>query len=230
MDRTSLPDKYKGIEGFYILNTKAELGYIDPQTSAAKKETFPQLGNAMFLEEHPHFEDEFEEFMRHLKVLLERYLKDPDAGMELGYVLPAHDESRGWDSATLRLHDSVMEAFRAHEQYLYEKGLKDPFKTDIESERLQNTRSLQRGLGDLITHKDQFDAYMYYPALFFRSGPVSAGESTLRVLNLIWSDTEVESESVGISARSVFDLLRKNTIDRGAIDPSRRVENRFTIC
>ncbi|MDH3691754.1 MAG: hypothetical protein OEU36_20105 [Gammaproteobacteria bacterium] len=230
----ALAQKYKGIEGFYILNRNGDLGYIVKGTQSARKEAFPQQNDESFIKAHPNFAAELEKFAGHVKALIAFYSESPTAGMELGYVLPASDRTRSWHSATLVLNDHVMEAFKAYDEHLYQKGLKDPFMTDVEGDKLQSMRSVQRGLDDLINHKDQFGHSAFYPVLFVRSSAATAGadgdQSPLRILNLLWSHSV--AEGLGETAPAlgtVMDLLRKNVLERGAIDRSQRVENRFSI-
>lgn len=239
----NLAKEYQGIEGFNILSRSAELCYVAKDTGVVEKETFPHLKDSAFEKAYPNLAEEVAGLMNHVRTLLACYLRSPHAGMELGYVLPVCDESRSWTSATLVLNEHVIEAFKAYEDYRYRKGLKDPFKTDIEGDKLEPMRSVQRGLDDLISHRDEFDTHCFFPVLFLSpevtpsqvtaDTPPESQESRqshpLRVLNLLWSSTD-ESQSARVSPASVvFDMLRSRILDRGAIDRDQRVENRFSI-
>lgn len=225
-------DQYSGIAGFYFLNNKAELGYIDAAGPRLVKETFPQRENAQFLKTNPGFGEELKGFLRDLALLVEVYRSNADATIELGHVAPAHDESRSWDSATLILNQEVMATMEEDLKYQYKKGLKDPFQISPDEQIIRREKSIQRGLEDLISHRDPFNIHRYFPALFFQqrkleSGPDSAA-TTLRVINLMWRPSE-HAETKTQRRETIFRTLRHNLVARKAIDPEQRLENRFTV-
>ena len=228
---------YPGIEGFYLLNRHAQLGFIEPVTLAARKEKFPQANDPEFIKSHPDFAHELAAFVKEAEVLLQRYKAAPTTGMELGYIVPGDLDHSRWHSATLVLHDSVIDVLKQHEEYLVEKGIKDIFKDDPTDEKVQPRRSIQRGIDDLIHHQTQFGAYLFFPVMFKLPSSQASDRQPLRVLNLLWhgqdttgpgfSSPQRESQQ-HISRNAVFDVLRKNLMTR-AIDHSRRLEHRLSI-
>ncbi len=222
--------QYKGIEGFYFLNTSGELGYIKSKELRSVKETFPQVNNRSFLKIHPDFIEQLEGFLRDLGDLSTLYGNDGKDGFELGYVLPANDSSQKWRSATLVLHKNVVNTLREDENLFYKKGIKDRYNsTDLDAEKLQGIRSIQRGLDDLTHHRDVFGMYRYFPVLFYVRD--RSKQAALRVLNLKWRPNR-ERPDGGANAQTaahfgaretVYSILRENLVQRGAIDRSRRV-------
>ena len=222
--------QYKGIEGFYFLNQGGELGYIKADDLRSVKETFPQINDRNFLKIHPDFIDQLEGFLRDLGDLSTFYSNDGKDGFELGYVLPANDSAQKWRSATLVLHKSVVETLRDDENLFFKKGIKDRYNsTELDAEKLQGIRSIQRGLDDLTHHRDVFGMYRYFPVLFYmRDG---AQQAKLRVLNLKWRPNR-ERPDGGANAQTaahlgaretVYSILRENLVERGAIDRSKRL-------
>ncbi|MDH3638717.1 MAG: hypothetical protein OES09_09665 [Gammaproteobacteria bacterium] len=227
-------DKYSGIEGFYFLNNQGELGFVDPDGPKLVKETFPQRKNPEFLTANPEFSNELKGFVRDLALLVDVYRSDADPTIELGYLLPAHDESRNWDSATLVLNDLVVTTMEEDLKHQYKKGLKDPFQVSADEQIIHREKSVQRGLDDLINHRDPFNIHRYFPALFSDQRKKTADDSpvetqiTLRVINLMWRPSE-HPESKTRRRETIFRTLRQNLIQRKAIDPEQRLENRFTV-
>ena len=60
---SELAAEYRGIEGFYLLNTQGQLGYISTDGSSYVKETFPQIDDPDFLSQHPRFVEELHQFI-----------------------------------------------------------------------------------------------------------------------------------------------------------------------
>lgn len=226
--------EYSGIEGFYFLNNKAELGFIDAEGPRLVKETFPQRQNTQFLTANPGFVDELKGFLRDLALLADVYRSEADATIELGHVLPARDESHSWKSATLVLNEEVATTMANDLKYQYKKGLKDPFQINPDEQTIRREKSIQRGFEDLINHRDPFNIHRYFPALFFDHRKSTGDDSptgtrsTLRVVNLMWRPSE-HTESKTRRRESIFRTLRQNLVQRKAIDPERRLENRFTV-
>ncbi|MDH3376491.1 MAG: hypothetical protein OEQ39_05930 [Gammaproteobacteria bacterium] len=232
-----MAQSYPGIEGFYLLNRHAQLGFIEPGTLAARKEKFAQANDAEFTRSHPEFTRELEAFFKDTEVLLQRFAEDPTGGMELGYIVPGDPEDNRWRSATLVLHDAVIRVFKEHDEFRVEKGMKDIFKDDPDDEKLQAKRSIQRGMDDLIHHQTQFGVYLFFPVLFKLPSSQAGDRQPLRVLNLLWraddsgsskfSSAHIDSQQ-HISQNAVFDVLRDNLMTR-AIDHSKRLEHRLSI-
>ena len=226
--------QYKGIEGFYFLNQNGDLGYIKADDLRTVKETFPQINNRHFLKVHPDFMEQLEGFLRDLGDLSKLHSSPSANDFELGYVLPANDSTQKWRSATLVLHKRVVETLRADENLLYKKGIKDPINsTDLDAEKLQGIRSIQRGLDDLTHHRDAFGMYKYFPVLFHLRND-NAPSAKLRVLNLKWrpnrerpdGGANAQTAAHMSSRETVYSVLRHNLIRRGAIDRNRRHQAR----
>lgn len=230
-------DKYRGIQGFYFLNNKAELGYINVGDFKLTKETFPQRKDSQFLTNNPGFLKELKGFLRDLGLLLDVYRNNADPTIELGYVLPAHDDSRTWESATLRLHAEVVTTIESDLRRRCENGIKDPFQINSDAQTVQRETSVQRGLDDLITHRDAFGIHRYFPALFHKPAndtaePAASTPShreTLRVINLMWRPSDPQTESKTRRRETVFQTLRENLIQHKAIDREQRLENKLTV-
>ena len=236
--------KYRGVEGFYFLNRSGELGYIKSNELRSIKETFPQLNNKQFLKIHPRFMTELECFLRDVGQLTTAYGNEEWDSLELGYVLPAN-ENQPWRSATLVLHKQVLDTLRSDEDLLYRKGIKDPFQADTESEKFKGIRSIQHGLDDLVNHRDVFGNYKYFPVLFYLPEhplppKLSQHCARLRVVNLKWRkpadatrSTETTPAPPNVAdlngQEEVFNVLRENLTLHGAIDRSKRVENRLSV-
>ncbi len=223
--------KYSGIEGFYFLNNNAQLGFIDPEGPRLARETFPQRKSEEFLQANPQFSDELKGFLHDLSLLLDVYQSNADSTIELGHVLPGHDSSRAWDSATLVLTREVVATVEEDYKYQYKKGTKDPFQVNSDEQTIHSEKSVQRGLEDLVNHRDPFNIHRYFPALYFvgqSGGNESDARSALRVVNLMWRPSE-HPETKTQRRDTVFRILRHNLVQRKAIDPEQRLENRFTV-
>ena len=228
---------YKGVEGFYFLNRQGELGYITADGQRSAKETFPQTKDEEFLRLHPNFLEQVESFTRAISEIPQAYLAEGKAAeIEIGYVLPVSD-SQAWRSATLVLHRKTVETLERDDKALYSKGLKDPFQSDPEVEKMKGVRSVQQGLDDLLYHKNSFGVFRYFPALFKLSDTgvkiIGSGseQSRLRVVNLKWHHTRDESTdpTEPVDYHTVFSVLRANLVKRGAIDRKKRVQNKFAV-
>ena len=229
--------RYKGIEGFYFLNDKGELGYITADAGHAAKEVFSRSEDKDFIRAYPRFGEQIGPFVEEIRRLPACYLEDPDAeGLELGYVEPA-GIGRSWSSATLVLNREIVEELEADDKTLYAAGLKDPFQIDAAVEKVQGVRSVQQGLDDLIHHQDVFGTYKFFPVLFKvpwdqRGEKDSVRQpEPLRVLNLKW---RASSESAFSTAQAspfetVFTVLRAYLIEHGAIAREKRLQNKFVI-
>ena len=232
-----MAQSYPGIEGFYLLNRHAQLGFIEPGTLAARKETFSQANDPQFTKTHPDFAHELAAFTKEAEALLQRFREAPTSGMELGYIVPGDYEDDRWHSATLVLHDAVVGVFKEHDEFRIAKGMKDIFKDDPDDEKVQSRRSIQRGMDDLIHHQTQFGVYLFFPVLFRLPSSQASDMQPLRVLNLLWhaedtngpgfSSPQHESQ-LHVSRNAVFDVLRENLMTR-AIDHSKRLEHRLSI-
>lgn len=225
--------QYKGIEGFYFLNRKGELGYIHEQSQRTIKEAYPQAEDRNFLRIHPNFLTQIEGFLESISGIPQAYANGTE-GIEMGYILPV-GENHAWRSATLVLHRQIVSTLQRDDKILYSRGLKDPFQSNPEVDKTRGVRSIQQGFDDLLHHKDAFGVYKYFPVLFklaandsTRLGPDT---SDLRVLNLKWRDhgTAPAQASDYLTHQTVFSILRANLIKRGAIARHKRLQNRFAV-
>lgn len=228
---------FKGVEEFYFLNQAGELGYIKSGELRSVKETFPQLKDRRFLNSNPTFLRELEDFLRELGEISSAYLQTPPYDLELGYVLPASDQ-HPWRSSTLVLHKHVLEALQADYEAMVERGTKELVQAERDLSRIAGVRGIHQGLDELTHHRDAFGAYRYFPALFVlpeQPETPHTTKSSLRVINLRWRNGagRIDAEGndpEGAQARElVFTVLRENLTQRGAIDRSQRIENRFSI-
>ena len=229
--------QYKGIEGFYFLNKDGALGFIDPESRRAVKESFPQVNDKQFLKSHPDLIKELNEFCINIKEIPKTYLKDDSASdIELGYLLPVA-EGKTWLSSTLILHKNIVDTLDCDDQLLYSTGIQDPFQIDQEAEKMKGIRSVQQGFDDLLHHQDSFGMCKYFPVLFKLPhtgiGVAESGsdKAPVRVLNLRWRKNTANQASVsGLATHElVFSILRTNLINRGAINRDRRIQNKFQV-
>lgn len=230
---------YKGIEDFYFLNRNGELGYIKSGELRSIKETFPQLKDRTFLNANPDFLSGLEEFLRELGEISTAY-QDPNPpwDLELGYVLPAGDQHL-WRTATLVLHKHALEALKTDHEAMFQNGTQELVEAERDLSRLMGVRSIHQGLDELTYHKDVFGQYRYFPVLFLLPENNDAGgddsrKSRVRVINLHWRGRGLNSRlygsgDTGSTRELVFEVLRGNLTQRGAIDRSQRVENRLSL-
>lgn len=227
---------YKGVEEFYFLNRAGELGYIKAGELRSVKETFPQLKDRTFLNSNPSFLSELEDFLRELGEISMAYLDASAHDLELGYVLPAGEQYR-WRTSTLVLHKHVLQAMQADHEAMVENGSKELFEAEQDLARIGGVRSIHQGLDELTHHRDAAGRYRYFPALFVAPESLEVPEvrrpkSNVRVINLRWRDTGGRKNASVHAPRTrelLFSVLRDNLMQRGAIDRSQRVENRFFI-
>jgi len=228
---------YKGVEDFYFLNKDGELGFIKSGELRPIKETFPQLDNPDFVTANPGFDGEVQAFQRDLVHIARMCAASPPADLELGYVAPMSD-AHEWRSATLVLHEPVLEALKADHQMMAQNGTKELVQAERDLGRIAPRRGIYQGLDELIHHQDAFGRNRYFPALFL-SPPDSTvgrarGETNVRVVNLRWRDGHDQALSTRPAAshplrERLFALLRENLSRRGAVDRSQRLENRLSI-
>lgn len=232
---------YKGVEDFYFLNKDGDLGFIKSGELRTVKETFPQINDHGFRASNPGFEGEVQAFQRDLVNISRACGSSPPADLELGYVLPMTDEHE-WHSATLALHESVLEALKADHQMMVQNGSKELVQAERDLGRIAPLRGIHQGLDELIHHQDAFGRHRYFPALFIAPHESTAerpeGETrqgtNIRVVNLRWRDAHDQTLGERPAASNtprerLFALLRENLARRGAIDRSQRLENRLSI-
>ncbi len=219
---------YKGVEGFYFLNRHADLGYIRAVDVKPVKETFPQLHNREFMRRHPSFLSELEGFLRDTQELCRLFLGNADpSAIELGYLVPTNQHTHGWRSATLVLHNHVINTLRQDYERSNPPGTPALSGLDPRAEELQGERSVQHGLDTLVHHVDAQGNHPFFPVLFYRSRAASHDprDIGIRVINLCWRRTADEvSALTGKRRSSIFDVLRRNLEAHGAIDRSRRAQ------
>ena len=240
---TELAIEYPGIEGFYFLSTRGEIGYIAPDGGSYIKETFPQIDDPDFLAQHPRFVEELHHFTHDLNVLKVHYLDSHEPDIELGYLRPTNEGEFPWHSATLVLQKDVLDTLYADYDALLTKGVKDPSQASVDNESLEDVRSIHHGLDDLANYQDNFGVYHYFPLLFYWPPSMRAGVrglapdvaiAPMRILNLMWRPAGSGYGDAGVAhghrrCTTVFTVLRNNLEDHGAIDRNRRVEKRFEI-
>lgn len=229
---------FRGVEDFYFVNKAGELGYIKSGNLRSVKETFPQLKDRAFLAANPDFIRELEDFLRELGEISSACLHTPPYDLELGYVLPAGDQHR-WRTSTLVLHKHVLEALKADYDTMVSNGTKELIEAERDLARLSGVRSIHQGLDDLTNHKDAFGHYRYFPALYVVPEQADTtqphrSKSNLRVINLRWREgrsnpQKHQSTTARQTRELVFSVLRENLTQRGAIDRTQRLENRFSV-
>jgi hypothetical protein len=234
---------YPGIEGFYFLSARGALGYIAADRQTFVTETFPQIDDPDFLEQHPQFIEELHQFTHNLNVLRLRYLESHEPDIELGHVQPAVEHKFPWHCATLVLQKGVLDTLCSNYDALLREGVKDPSEASGDNESLQDIRSIYHGMDDLVNYQDTSSVYHYFPLLFFWPRSMRAGvrdltpdveTAPMRVLNLMWRPATSGFGDAGTaqgygSAATVFTVLRDNLKTHGAINRNRRVENRFAV-
>ncbi len=219
--------RYPGVQGFYFVNRNADLGFIRTADAKPVKETFPQLHDRKFTRKHPSFVSELENFLRALQDLSHIYLNSAETGVELGYILPAGDNDHVWQSATLMVHNEVIDAIRLDQEEKHQYGAADSSLQNLTVEELRGACSVHRGLNYLAHYVDTNGSHEYFPALFFQPAlsptNTEAGDATdrghdtsLRVINLLWQRTINESGSYA-RHRLIFNILRRNLEVRSAI-------------
>ncbi len=240
---SELSREYPGIEGFYFLSARGELGYVAVDGQAWVKELFPQMEDQEFLARHPRFLEELRQFTHDLKVLKLHYMESFETDIELGYLRTTAEDEFPWHCATLVLNKDVVETLCSDYDALLTRGIKDPSETLADSESLQELRGIHHGFDDLANHQDNFGTYHYFPLLFYWPLSMRAGvrglkpdveTAPMRVLNLLWrpalsGSADGGGANVYGSSATVIEVLRENLVSRGAIDRNRRVENRFSI-
>lgn len=229
---------YRGVEEFYFLNREGDLGYIKSKDLRPIKETFPQLKNREFVRSNPDFMRELDGFLRELADVSTTYLEDPPTDLELGYVLPA-GEQQEWRTSTLVLHKHVLDSLKADHEMMVQNGTKELVEGERDLARIMGVRSIHQGLDELTHHLDAFGHYRYFPALFVipdkpNPAPSDRARAKVRVINLRWRDARAQARAPNQKGPQqnrelLFSLLRDNLTQRGAIDRSRRLENRLSI-
>jgi len=210
---------YRGIEGFYLVNRKGQLGYVRKIDGVPVRETFdrPRIaaGGPGEPDREP-FDEHLAAFEQSVAYLLELYRTTALwRSMELGYVLPAGEGGYYWSSASLIVHHEVVARFRAHEDAQVRAGVIDPFKQAETSECLRAERSIHHGMDDLLHLSDERGRYVFMPMFYYRGPekppvpeaesrddgmpasevhmPRSAGlDQPLRAVDLVWRPTVSE--------------------------------------
>lgn len=228
--------RYPGVQGFYFINRNADLGFLRPTDAKPVKETFPQLHDRKFTRKHPSFVLELENFLRDVQEISNIYLNSADTDIELGYILPAGDNDHEWQSATLMVHDDVVDTIQFEQQQKQQYDIVDSSPLNLTAEELQGACSAHRGLNYLAKYVDASGSHIYFPALFLQPTPAAtntqaagAGDrgdnNSLRVINLLWH-RPVHGHRSASHHDSIFSLLRRNLEVRGALarDQHRLVE------
>ena len=217
---------YPGIEEFYFLNQKGELGYITGKTPRLVKETFDEGKDDGFLKRYPSLKQEVKAFQPFLVDLYQSFPSTPE--MELGYVVPS-DDSRPWNTATLVVHEHIVSLI----QEAVKQAAKERVMTLDEADRklaaMTVERGIYQGLDDLFNHVSTLGGHPFFPAFFHSrnpAGPNSVQTTSLRVINLKYVNPESGSTA---KFEAVYSLLRSKLTARGALNPAQRIERRFSI-
>jgi len=226
-----LLERFPGIEGFHFLIPGTGLAYLVP----GRPEPVPEELAGADLVTGPQADPRYGDLLlAALRLQLLRIgqamgAQEPPHGLELGYVLPA-DESARWHSATFCQHPWLIEALGKDLDEEFRAGTRDPFHTEPDSGLLEPRRSLVRGLDEVMDHRGAFGAALYFPLLAqVLPAPGEPPDLQLRVLNLRWLPPLEAGEPKRPDLGPVFDCLARRLVERGTIDRSRRIENRFSL-
>ena len=212
---------YPGIEEFYFLNQKGELGYITGKSPRLVKETFNEWKDEGFIKRYPRFKQEVKTFRSFLVDLYQSYPSTPE--MELGYVVPS-DDSRSWNTATLVTHEHIVNLM----QEAVKQAAKEQVITLGEADRklaaITVERGAYQGLDNLFNHVSALGGHPFFPVFYHSRNPVEQTTS-LRVINLKYVNPESGDTA---KFEAVYSLLRSKLVARGALNPAQRIERRLT--
>lgn len=213
--------EYKGIEGFYILNHRGELGYFSADGQRLVRETFCDCCDEQAADTGQRA-NEARLFFSRLGAAAETF--PPDWHLEVGYLEPG-DDSKLWRTATLVLHAPVLESLKAEFNQAVSRGMLTLDEGDRRLSDMTPERGLHRGMDDLLNHVGAFGVRPYLPVLYYR--PSFTGDTEpippLRALNLI--------ALLGGSGKfpGILATMRENLARRGALNRASRLEHRFTL-
>ncbi|MDJ0957500.1 MAG: hypothetical protein QNI91_11600 [Arenicellales bacterium] len=213
---------YPGIEGFYFLNQKGELGYITGKNPRLVKETFNEWKDEGFLKRYPRFKQEVKAFGPFLVDLYQAYPSTPE--MELGYIVPS-DESSAWNTATLVVHEHIVNLMQEAVKQSAKERLITLDEADRKLAAMTVERGIYQGLDDLFNHVSALGGHPFFPAFYHSRNPVEQ-TGVLRVINLKYVNPESGNTA---KFEAVYSLLRSKLTARGALNPAQRIEHRFTI-
>ena len=223
---SQIAQTYLGVEGFYWLNQKGELGYITGKSPRLAKEKLGEYRDNEFLKRYPSFKQEVRAFQPFLVDLYESYPSTPQ--MELGYVVPS-DNSHSWNTATLVMHEHIVRLM----QETVRQAVKERTITFDEADRrlcaLTPERGVYQGFDALFNHVSTLGGQPFFPVLYYCQQPQLPGSeqiAPLRVINIKYVNPESGNTA---QFEAVYSLLRSKLAARGTLDPSRRFENRFTL-
>jgi len=226
-----LLERFPGIEGFHFLIPGAGLAYLTPGRPEPVPEALAGADLVTDPKTDPRHGDLLLAALRLQLLRIDQATRAPEIphGLELGYVLPA-DESARWHSATFCQHPWLIEALGKDLDEEFRAGTRDPFHTEPDSGLLEPCRSLVRGMDELMDHRGPFGVAQYFPLLCqVIPAPGEPSDPQLRVLNLRWSPPLEAGEPRRPDLGRVFECLARRLVERGTIDRSRRIENRFSL-
>jgi len=226
-----LLERYPGIAGFHFLLPGTGLVFLDNDRQEAVPEDIVPLDLVKDRQSDPREGVLLLAALRLQCLRIERAMRTdaPPPDLELGYLLPAGDDTR-WHVATFCQHPWVIQAVGRDLDEEYKAGTRDPFHTDPDSGMLEPRRSVVRGLDELMDHRGPFNFQPYFPVMVrVVPAPDATDPYEIRVVNLRWSPPHVAGEPARPDLAPVFEFLAHRLTERGTIDRKRRIENRFEL-
>lgn len=211
-----LTEAYKGIEGFYILNSSGGLGHFSADGQRLLKETFSDSLSGFDTSKIQTFFSALGDASNSFPPVEEK---------ELGYLLPL-DDNTVWNTATLKLHEFVVEELKSGFERDMDEGRMTLDEGDRRYRDLTPERSVHRGFEALLAHIGSFGTHVYFPVLYYRPAPDGQPNETggpMRVINLL----SLLSDSTQFSI--ILATMRRNLTERGALNTSSRLEHRFKL-
>ena len=224
-----LVEIYPGIEEFYFLNQKGQLGYITGASPHLVKETFSERKAEGFLKRYADFKQGVRAFQPFLTDLYESYPSTPQ--MELGYVVPP-DGSKCWKTATLVLHEHILSVMRESVKQAAKEKTITVDEADRKLDALTIERGIYHGLDDLFNHVSTIGGQPFFPTFCYNpmfEGPGPEQTAPLRVINLKYVNPESVTAFNTAKFEAVYSQLRSKLTARGALNPSKRAQSRLTV-
>lgn len=231
---SGLVSAYPGIEYFYFINSKGHLGYLTKDLEAVR-ESFEELLTNEFLELHPDFREQMSIFIQLVSNLPKIYHTTQNSGIEIGYIVTPAVYDVSWKSATLILHQPALEELEIDSKFAYKHQEKNPFQIDADRD-LEEKRSVQQGLDDLINHRNGMGVNTFFPVLYLlpreSSLDVPEPEHRIRALNLLWIPGRSSIKTINYNpqdCQGVISIMHQKLEQRGAINRDLRLENKFSM-
>ena len=222
---SQIAQTYPGVEGFYWLNQKGELGYVTGKNPYLAKEKLGEYRDNEFLRRHPNYKQEVRAFQPFLVDLYQSYPSTPQ--MELGYVVPSSD-SHPWNTATLVMHEHIVAVMQETVRQAVKEKTITSNEADHRLRALTPERGVYQGFDALFSHVSTLGSQPFFPVFYYCQQPQIPGleqPAPLRVINIKYVNPESGNTA---QFDAVYSLMRSKLADRGTLDPSRRFENRFT--